>query len=139
MAIIKTGFCQEPAPPVDNTPLERPQPLFIMEHDSGSQLLTQISDTLKQHGFEIVKLDKRDMLIESTKRISDHREDYDKVIIWLERDYMMPENYIKVYFLFGRFLEIVSFETRIKRIEISTVQEENIIGELKKSLISISL
>ena len=140
---ITFANCQDAAPPVDNTELERPESLFGINFSRGDfvpgeELLTEISDTLKKFNFEIIKHDTRDMQIEATRKITPTREDYDKVIIWLERDFLMPENYIKVYFLFGRFLKIISSDTKIRRIELTNMEENEIVGDLKTSLISIS-
>jgi hypothetical protein len=140
---IPIAYCQDIAPPIDNTILERPTPLFNMqsnlgESSIGSDLLNEISDTLKRFNFDIMKLDNRDMQIESTRKISPNRDDFDKVIIWIEKDFRMPDRYVKVYFAFGRFMNIVSSDTKIRRIEITKIQEDKIVGDLKKSLISIS-
>ncbi len=135
---VFVALCQEAAPNIDNTILSRPEPLFVIENVSGTKLLEEISDTLKSNGFSIVKFDNRDMQIESIKNIEQDSGNYDKVIIWFERDFFLPEKFIKIYLMFGRFLVVVSSETRVRRIEVSDIQEENIIGGLKRSLISIS-
>lgn len=129
-------YGQEQAPPVDNTELKRPEPLFSIESNAGKELLIQISDTLKLFGFKNVKLDNRNMVIESKKMIAE--KDFDKIIIWLEWDYSFPNKIINVYLLFGRFRYIISYQSKIRRIEISDIEEDNIIGELKRSLISIN-
>lgn len=129
-------YSQEQAPPVDNTELKRPEPLFSIESNAGKELLIQISDTLKLFGFKNVKLDNRNMVIESKKMIAE--KDFDKIIIWLEWDYSFPNKIINVYLLFGRFRYIISYQSKIRRIEVSDIEEDNIIGELKRSLISIN-
>lgn len=136
MLITHKVYCQEQSPPVDNTELKRPEPLFSIESNAGKELMTQISDTLKLFHFENVRKDNRNMIFEFKKNLKE--KDFDKIIIWFERDYSFPDKIINVYLLFGRFRYIFSNESKIRRIEVSDNEEDNIIGELKKSLISIN-
>ena len=136
--IMVYGFTQEAAKPIDHTILARPTPLFTVADMSGFELLSSLSDSLRRHGYEIIKFDRVNMQIESRFLFSSENERYDKIIVWLERDFHMPEKFIKVYLIFGRFEKIIGNVTRIRRIEISKESEDLIIGDLKKSINSIS-
>lgn len=132
---FKISWSQEPAPPVDPTPLERPLPLHIMKIDTNFILLDLIADTLENYKFNIVRRDDREQLIEAQRLDAPNSKDHDKVLIWLERDFQEPQKYLKIFFQYGRYLLIWS---DVKRIKVDSDEEAERVGKLKNAIISIS-
>ncbi len=126
------------APVIDPTPLELPKPLMVIPTDTPSSLLKIITDTLKVYKYQITRSDFKEYIIEAKRNIKSNSQDYDKIIIWLERDFNEPLKFIKLYFIHGRYLKIVSQKTSIERIYINASQEDAYVGKLKKALIAIS-
>ena len=86
MILITTNsWTQEPAPPLDPAPLERPLPLSIMEIDTNFILLDLIADTLESYKFNIIRRDDREQLIEAQRLDTPDSKDHDKILIWLEQ------------------------------------------------------
>jgi hypothetical protein len=135
MLFAANCWTQEPAPPLDPTPLERPIPLSIVKIDIHFILLDVIADTLESYKFDIVRKDEREQLIEAKRLDSPDSKDHDKVLIWLERDFQEPQKYVKIFLQYGRYLEIWS---DVKRIKINPEEENERNGKLKKAIISIS-
>ena len=135
MLVAANSWAQEPAPPLDPTPLERPIPLCIVKIDTHFILLDLIADTLESYKFDVVRKDEREQLIEAKRLDKPDSKDHDKVLIWLERDFQEPYKYVKIFLQYGRYLEIWS---DVKRIKINPEVENERIGKLKKAIISIS-
>lgn len=136
MILITTNsWTQEPAPPLDPAPLERPLPLSIMEIDTNFILLDLIADTLESYKFNIIRRDDREQLIEAQRLDTPDSKDHDKILIWLERDFQAPQKYVKIFLQYGRYLKIWS---EVKRIKVDPDEETERIGKLKKAIISIS-
>ena len=135
MLFAANCWTQEPAPPIDPTPFERPIPLSIVKVDTHFILLDVIADTLESYKFDIVRKDEREQLIEAKRLDKPDSKDHDKVLIWLERDFQEPQKYVKIFLQYGRYLEIWS---DVKRIKINPEVENERIGKLKKAIISIS-
>jgi hypothetical protein len=136
MILITTNsWAQEPAPPLDPTPLARPVPLSIIKVDTNLALLDIIADTLARYKFDLVRRDDREQLIEAKRMDAPDSKDHDKVLIWLEKDFQEPEKYIKIFCQYGRFLKIWD---EVKRVKIDPEEETERIGKLKQAIISIS-
>jgi hypothetical protein len=118
----------------DPTPFAAPVPLFVVETADVRYLLSNISVTVNNFGFNITNIDTLGGLIEATRHA---QNEYDNVIIWMDRDLNDPK-YVKVFFLFGRFSGIQDGGSGLRRILIDSVEEEKHVGMLKKSLISLS-
>lgn len=135
MLFATNCWTQEPAPPLDPTPFERPVPLSIMKIDTNFILLDLIADTLESYKFSIVRRDDREPLIEAKRLNAPDSKDHDKVLIWLERDFQAPQKYVKIFLQYGRYLKVWS---DVKRIKVDPDDETERIGKLKKAIISIS-
>ena len=133
----KSLSAQAIAPPIIYEPLERPKPLVFIQADEPEKLMEKIKETISQYGFTISDIDTQEKYIEA-KRSDDppHSKDYDKIIIWLERD-IEKSNKLRVHFLYGRYMEIRSKTIDIYRVKINQAKEEERIGKLKLSLKSI--
>ena len=127
---------QQPAPKVDSTPLARPVPLAVLKPQDPAALLDQITTTIKAAGFTISRIDTSDQLIDAKRAELPPSKNYDRVIVWLERDFRDPLKTVKIFLLYGRYEEIVSATRSVERIVISSDREEQRVGALKQSLLS---
>jgi hypothetical protein len=97
---------QQPAPPVDFMTLERPEPVAVVPNATPAKIFALAAQCLKTSGFNLVKSDQRECLLEAHKPIRGNQgKDYDAVLLWLERGIDDPAT-IKVHCLFGRFIEV---------------------------------
>ena len=129
---------QQIAPPILKEPFGRPKYLTVIQTNNASTLLRTISDLVKKEGFRIDQLDVKEQQLEATRQDNVPSKNYDKVIIWLEKDFQDPDKYIKVYFLYGRFMEILAEEKGVYRVKVTDSAEEGRIGKLKQSIIALS-
>ena len=131
-------WSQAPSPKIHPFPLSRLEPIVVIQSSNGIRLLEIISDTIKHAGFKINRLDRGVLLIVATRADDAPSKDYDQILIWLERDFKEPLKFISLYFLYGRFEEILAKEKGVYRIIVDTSFEEERVGKLKQALISLS-
>jgi hypothetical protein len=112
----------------DLTPFEKPEPLFVVQSADTAQLFKDILGTVNSFGFTITRNNNKEGVIEAFRRT---RNEYDKIIIWMERNFSEPLKYVKVYFSFGRFIGP-------HRIKIDSIEEDKHVGMLKNSLMALS-
>jgi len=123
---------------VDPNPLKRPTPLVVVKTDDAEALLKSIVDAVKNAGFDITTADFREAMIEAQKQDNQPSKGYDRVIIWLERDFLDPSKFVKLYFLYGRYESLLGAEKKIYRIKVAESYEEEKVGKFKQFLISIA-
>lgn len=132
---VSRAFSQQPAPPMDRTSFNRPQPLTIVEDGDPSAILGTVSKILKSTGFDPVDVNNKEFFVDA-RRYSDKahkRGDYDRIIVWMARDIKDPSRYVNVYFLYGRFVEVFG-NAKALRVFIDEEDEERDIGRLKREL-----
>jgi len=128
------SLSQQPAPKINPNPLTRPQYLVVVSSSDVKELMKTIFDTITQAGFKIDHLDSKELQLEAIRPDHPPSKDYDKVLLWLERDFQEPLRYVRIYLLYGRYEEIWG---KVSRVEVSPSWEEDRIGGLKQSLISL--
>jgi hypothetical protein len=92
---------QQPAPKVDMTPLARPGPLAVIRVQDPATLLAKVADVLRRGGFLLRQTDTRDQFIDATRPDSAPSKNYDRVLVWLERDFQDPSQTVKVLWRSG--------------------------------------
>lgn len=102
-----------------------------------TKICDAISKVLTDNNFTVVKQDCDHGEFEATKKTSSAGE-LDKVLIWLERDFEKPKDATNLYFLYGRF-EVLAGHSEPVRIKTTPVDEDQNVGTLKESLLSIKL
>ena len=120
---------------MDHTPLNRPQPLTIVEDGDPSIILGNVSKILKSAGFDPVGVNKKEFFVDA-RRYTDktrRRGDYDRIILWMARDIKDPSHYVNIYFLYGRFVEVFG-NAKALRVFKDEEDEERDIGQLKREL-----
>lgn len=58
-------------------------------------------------------------------------------MIWLERDFSKPDEYLKLYFMYGKFAKIFGGGGEFARIKTSLSDENNSVGNLKTVFVSL--
>src|SRR5512135_3677361 len=100
---MKTGICvalvfilvlltaiswsQTAGPTILKEPLAPPKYLTVIQTDNPATLLKTVSETVKKAGFQIDQLDSREQILDASKKDGGPSKNYDRVIIWLERDF----------------------------------------------------
>lgn len=130
---------QEVAPPLNSEPLERLEYLAIIDTGNGEILMKKIQDIVEKNEFTIEKIDLREALIKAERAAKKKQEGYDRVVIWLERDFQEPSRFIKIFFLGGKFLEIVGATSGIRRVYYGPGEEETRLGKLKREIMNIKI
>jgi hypothetical protein len=126
-----------PAPTIHPDDLIKPEPLVILKASDPRELLLKIRNILNGQGFSIIKSDSGSIEANHLDRKDDPESDYDRVIIWLERDLEKPAELIKVYLIWGRYELVWGAERAVKRVILNT--ERIYISELKSAIIALSL
>jgi hypothetical protein len=121
----------------DPTPLERPTPLKTLKSGDATKICDAIAKALTDNGFKVANQDCDAGEFEATKKTNAAGE-FDKVLIWLERDFEKPKDAIKLYFLYGRY-ETLAGHPEPVRIVATAADEQQNVGALKDSLTSLKL
>jgi hypothetical protein len=122
------------APHEDPTPFIRPSPFATLESNDAKKVLENIEMLVQDEGFKLTNLSEKEGRIEASKPDTSIPESDHRIIIWLERDFHNPQTGINIYIIYGRFMKIMSLSTSIKRVEVTTSEEEKFIGSLKQKL-----
>lgn len=121
----------------DSTPLERPAPLKTLKSGDAAKICDAIGKALTDNGFKAANQDCDAGEFEATKKTNSAGE-FDKVLIWLERDFEKPKDAIKLYFLYGRYETLAGHPDPV-RIVTTRADEEQNVGALKDSLTSLKI
>ena len=121
----------------DPTPLERPVPLKTLKSGDAAKICDAIAKALTDNGFKVTNQDCDVGEFEATKKTSTDGE-FDKVLIWLERDFEKPKDAIKLFFRYGRY-ETLAGHPEPVRIQATAADEERNVGALKESLTSLKI
>jgi hypothetical protein len=121
----------------DPTPLERPAPLKTIKSGETVKICEAILKALADNSFKVKNQDCDLGEFEGTKNTNSPGE-FDKVLIWMERDFEKPKDATKLYFLYGRF-ETLAGHPEPVRIRTTPADEDHNVGTLKEALTSIKV
>ncbi|HKV60305.1 MAG TPA: hypothetical protein VJO16_00200 [Candidatus Acidoferrum sp.] len=121
----------------DPTPLERPAPLKTLKSGDTAKICDAIAKALTDNGFKVTNQDCDVGEFEATKKTRTDGE-FDKVLIWLERDFEKPKDVVKLFFLYGRY-ETLAGHAEPVRISITVADEDRNVGALKEVLTSLKI
>ena len=96
-----------------------------------------ISDSVQHAGYKVNSFNVREAALEATKPDDAQSKNYDKIIIWLERDFQEPSKFIKLYMLYGRYEYLFAQRRDVYRIQINQLFEDARVGKLKQSLLRL--
>jgi hypothetical protein len=131
------SWAQAPAPRIDPTPLVRPSPLAVLQTPEPAGVLNRIAVIVRSQGFIVSQLNVADQVIEARRPDPARAKAYDKVLIWLERDFNEPAARVKIFFFYGRYEEILASRRDVYRVEVSSAEEDAHVGTLKQALLSL--
>jgi hypothetical protein len=121
----------------DPTPLERPAPLKTLKSGDTAKICAAVAKALTDNGFKVTNQDCDVGEFEATKKTSTDGE-FDKVLIWLERDFEKPKDIVKLYFIYGRYEPLAGHPDPV-RIKTTATDEEQNVGVLKEALTSLKV
>jgi hypothetical protein len=118
----------------DPNPLARPSPLTAYEIGDAAKVFSAVSKVLADNGFKPVRADSSLGELEETRP---DQGNYDKILLWLERDFARPEKSVRLYFTYGRFEKVVGRGEAV-RVKASPEDEDKRVGAVKQALLSLS-
>jgi hypothetical protein len=62
-------------------------------------------------------------------------DNFDKLVVWLERDFVNPNVSINVFMIYGRYEIILGHGNKAQRIIISQGEEDSKIAEIRRAII----
>ncbi len=133
---VSLARSQQPAAPADPTPFVRPTPLCRIESTNPRTVLQKIAESATAEGFTIVQADGSQGYLEATRKSSDLTE---KVMVWIERDYLRPMQSVKVFMMYGPYMKVMGNRTDLTRIKLSESRENELIGKFKSEILKLSL
>ena len=125
---------QQVAPPVEFSPQEAPKAAAFVDGGNPTNVFEAAISCLKTNGFSVIKCDRREFVVEVRNKKPGPSKDYDRVVLWLGRDAVNPA-VIKVYILFGRYIEVFGSGGRLGRRVLRQEEEEEITGSWRAPLI----
>ena len=126
---------QAPAPPIDPTPLARPAPLTVVKGAAPADVLVRIRETLARLGYAVTTADRTS--IDARKPDPAPGKGYDRVIIWAERDFDKPLEYLTLYLAYGRYEEVWGSRRDIYRIRVDAEQETSRTARVREALLRL--
>jgi hypothetical protein len=127
---------QQPGRPVDPTPLARPEPLVTLETAKPAELLGRLRSLVTAKGFAVKERKDADFYFAAQR--PDGPADYDRILVWLERDAREPQKAVHVHLLYGRFEEMwVASGRGIHRVKVDEPFEDERIGNLKEAILNL--
>jgi hypothetical protein len=96
--------------------ISRPEALATIKANDPHDLLSRIRDILQNEHFSIIKSNSASIDARHLDNPDNEESAYDRVIIWLERDLNDPLQYIRVYFVWGRYEMILGSTRGIRRV-----------------------
>lgn len=132
--LVLTAQPQQPAPPVDFTPQTPPKAAVIIEGGNPTNVFAAAISSLTTNGFSVINSDRREFVLEVRKLKSAGSKDCDKVIVWLGRDAAKPD-VLKVYILFGRYIEVFGRGGKLGRQILDKDDEDSITSSWRPQLI----
>lgn len=136
---VQPCWSQQPAPPLDPTPLERPRALCTVDDKEPTVVLKALTDLLTKNGFTLRQANQNEGWIEASRPDAPGSDDSDRVLIWLERDLRRPQESLHVYFAYGRFLLVLSGKRDIFRVQVNEATAQKRVGPLKDTIVRYCL
>lgn len=129
---------QQPAPQIDPNPLVRPEALVSVSSTDPVGLLNKAHEKVAAAGYEIVRVDVSAGTLEAKRADSTSSKDYDKIILWLERDLREPDRYMKLYLQYGRYEEILAARRDVYRVVVTRAFEDARTAPIRIALIALA-
>jgi hypothetical protein len=131
-------FGQAPAPKEDETPFTRPEPLCTMAASDPAALLKKVRAFVESEGYTIDRISAVSGELGATRPDGRGSDDYDKVIIWIERDLNRPQDALKLFLVYGRYEKVWGNTVAVRRIKVDSVAETARNGSLRKKLLAMA-
>src|SRR5262245_2545738 len=122
---------------LDPAPLARSEPLVSIDTTKPTELLSKLRSLAVAKGFGIKE--RKDAEFFFAAQRPDGPTDYDRILVWLERDAREPQKTVHVHLLYGRFEEMwVSSGRGVHRVQVDDEFIDERIGALKQAIYNLS-
>jgi len=124
-----------PAPPLDPTPMTRPQPLCTVDTEDPAETLKLLVSAIESTGFQVTPKS-REGGLEAVRIDPVGSENSDRLLVWLERDYREPLKSVRVFSTAGRFMKLFG-RIDIARVQLTEAEEGKRFGVVRSKLIEV--
>ena len=127
------------ARPVDPTPLARPEAVATLHASAPVTLLQRLRQIVTTKGFTVVERDDDANFFAAERKDSGASKDYDRVLLWLERDTRDPLHLLHVHLLYGRFEDVwVASRRGVHRVRVDPDYEAGRIGAVRTAILALA-
>jgi hypothetical protein len=127
---------QDPAPPRDDAPFERPRSLCTLVNRDATDTFKALLGLLKQHQFEVRRMQTSEGWLEAWRTDEKRPDDSDRLLLWIERDFQRPTEATNLHLKYGRFMKLFGV-TEAVRVKVSDAEETKRIGKLRGQLLEL--
>ncbi len=123
----------------DPTAFDRCKPIVAIASASNRETLTQLQGVLTARGYTIASIewDRGELL--AIRKDSSSSDKSDRVLLWLERDPVKPNERAYIYFLYGRFEPFFGSTEGPVRVRMAWVDELDRMTALQNSIVAFAL
>ena len=119
---------------ISNNTLEKPKPFLSLEVSDIKLFFIEAVDICKRYSFKITTANTPEGIIRGRRSLS--KNEYEEILIWIERDYHDPQKIIHIYLKRGLFLRKAI--GKICPCMVDSVEKNNFIP-LRDEFINLSL
>jgi hypothetical protein len=137
---------QDPAPPLDTSPFERPRSICTLQGTTPEEVLLKLKGEAAAEQFTFEEFDSTNGYFSGTRYdraptgasspTTDDRSD--RILVWIERDLARPADRFKVFLMYARFQKVWGARLEMKRVQVSSSYEANRIGALRNRIVGLS-
>ena len=132
------GYPQQPAPPRDSTPFERPKPLVTLTSNNPRQTLTDLRTLVERHHFQVSNLDVDGGEFLATRPDNAEPGSSDRILVSLDPVLAQPTSRLRVFFSYARFEAFFGTAEPV-RIRATAPEEQSRIGTLKNEVVQYGI
>ena len=103
--------------------LSRPRPLVTLVCARPLDLLMDIQGELQNQGYIVDSISGNYLELEAILQVSSNATEYDKFLLWFERDPQQPEERLLLYVLHGKYKSYFGYEEEFQRVEVTEESE----------------
>ncbi len=123
---------------IDARPLERSKAMISIKTSDPRDLLVKIGSVLSDNGFQVLLMDVNTGDIDATRADRIGTGNYDRIVIWLERDFTSPGDWVKLFLNYGRYEIVLGKGNKAQRIIIDEQKASARIVTVTKAIMDLA-
>jgi len=129
---------QQPGKPKDPTPFERPKSICIFTTSDVHTAFQKIVAIVTNQGFKSDGVDWSSGQLSAWRSDGESSPNQDKILLWLERDFELPQSKLRLYLLYGRYEQFFGVSGDLTRVKVDADFENHQIGALRQKLMDFA-